>query len=164
MFCANATKVPAFLWLLGAGSQISSTFTDKTQYNTARPAHPTCYSSGKSRKKRNKENKLVRHDTLGKGGWRFVQCLYNTGQAQHTKTHSPYQGKWFNSETEAKKHTTQTNIDPKKRKRTEQSFSYALHYGKEQNYTQVKSKAQIKQLPFQLRQLSTQVVKNPDDH
>lgn len=52
----------------------------------------------------------------------------------------------------------------KKGKKTEQSFSYALHYGKEQNYTQVKSKAQIKQLPFQLRQLSTQVVKNPDDH
>lgn len=52
----------------------------------------------------------------------------------------------------------------KKEKKTEQSFSYALHYGKEQNYTQVKSKAQIKQLPFQLRQLSTQVVKNPDDH
>lgn len=88
MFCTNATKVPAFLWLLGAGSQISSTFTDKTptQYDMARPAHPTCYSSGKSRKKHNKENKLVRHDTLGKGGWRFVQCLYNTGQAQHKDT------------------------------------------------------------------------------
>lgn len=41
MFCANATKVPAFLWLLGAGSQISSTFTDKTQYNTIWLVLPT---------------------------------------------------------------------------------------------------------------------------
>lgn len=41
MFCANATKVNAFLWLLGAGSQMSSTFTDKTQHNTIWLVLPT---------------------------------------------------------------------------------------------------------------------------
>lgn len=98
----------------------------------------------------------------GREGW-FVKCLYNTGQAQHTKTHSPYQGKWFNLETEAKKHTTHEQTLTKKEHRV-----FRLHtplWEKTENSTQVKSKAQTKQIVNS----STKTIihtscRNPDDH
>lgn len=44
------------------------------------------YCSETSKEKHNKE-KQVSKTTLGEGEG-FVKCLYNTGQAQHTKTQS----------------------------------------------------------------------------
>lgn len=59
-------------------------------------------------------------------------------------------------ETEAKKHTTHEQTLTKKRTQSLSATHAAM--GKTENSTQVKSKAQTKQLTLQLRQLSTQVV------